>query len=123
MTAGAEWKDLFHAAQRGDVELARFQLESGVDPNFIHPEMQSTVLVEACLAGSREIAHLLLDHGADPTVASAMEETTPLAAAHRAGLDDVVLRLRSLGAREPAPVAQPRGGLLARVRRGFVRRG
>lgn len=115
MTTGAEWKDMFHAAIEGDLEMVRFQLGQGVDVDYAHPEMQSTALVEACLAGHREIAHLLLDHGADPLLASDMEQCTPIEAAKRSGLDDVVLRLRSLGAHEPAPPAAQRRGLFRRL--------
>lgn len=115
MTTGAEWKDMFHAAIEGDLEMVRFQLDQGVDIDYAHPEMQSTALVEACLAGHREIAHLLLDRGADPLLASDMEQCTPIEAARRGGLDDVVLRLRSLGAREPAPVAPGRRSLVRRL--------
>ena len=114
MTSGAEWKDMFHAACEGDLEMVRLQLDQGVDVDFAHPEMQSTALVEACLAGHRAVAHLLLDRGADPTLRSDMEQCTPVEAAARAGLDDVVLRLRSLGAREPVPAARPRS-LLSRL--------
>lgn len=116
MTTGAEWKDMFHAARDGDLEMVRFQLDAGVDVDYAHPEMQSTALVEACLAGHREIAHLLLDRGADPTLASTMEECTPVEAAQRSGLDDVVLRLRSLGAQEPPPAPRPTGRLVRLLR-------
>lgn len=118
MTTGAEWKDMFHAAIEGDLEMVRLQLDQGVDIDYAHPEMQSTALVEACLAGHREIAHLLLDRGADPLLASDMEECTPIEAARRSGLDDVVLRLRSVGAREPAPVAPRRRSLFGRLLAG-----
>lgn len=116
MTSGAEWKDMFHAARDGDVEMVRFQLDAGVDVDYAHPEMQSTALVEACLGGHRDVAHLLLDRGADPMLASDMEECTPIEAARRSGLDDVVLRLRSLGAHEPPPPAQRPGPVVRLLR-------
>lgn len=115
MTTGAEWKDMFHAACGGDVEMVRFQLEQGVDVDYAHPEMQSTALVEACLGGHRDVAHLLLDHGADPSLRSDMEQCTPIEAARSGGLDDVVLRLRAMGVRESAPVVARRRGFLARL--------
>lgn len=125
MTAHGEWKEMFRAAREGDVELVRHHLGQGVDVDHSHPEMQSTALVEACLAGHRDVAHLLLDHGADPHLPSVIEECTPVEAARRGGLDDVVLRLRSLGAQEPAPVVVQRRGLagaLGRLRRRAVGR-
>ena len=108
MSAG-DWKDMFLAACDGDVELVRYHLDRGVDVDFVHAEFQSTVLVAAILVRQDEVADLLLDRGADPTLASDMEECTPIEAARRSGLDDVVLRLRSLGAQEPPPPAKPRG--------------
>jgi uncharacterized protein len=100
MSAG-DWKDMFHAACRGDVELVRHHVEHGVDVDYAHPEFQSTALVASILAGHQEVAHLLLDHGADPALESKLEEQTPLQAARQVGLAGLETRLRSLGVPDP----------------------
>lgn len=100
MSAG-DWKDMFLAACRGDVELVRHHAENGVDVDYAHPEFQSTALVASILAGHQEVAHLLLDHGADPGLESTLEGQVPLEAARQAGLAGVEARLRSLGAPDP----------------------
>jgi hypothetical protein len=38
MPDGGNWKEMFGAAEEGDLELLRYHLERGVDPNFAHPE-------------------------------------------------------------------------------------
>ena len=106
---------MFRAACDGDVGRVRFHLENGVDADHSHPEFQSTVLVASILAGQRQVAHLLLDHGANPLLVSELEGQTPVQAAHQAGFEDVVARLRALGAPDPGPAPQPRGGWLRRL--------
>ena len=54
--SGGEWKDMFAAACRGDVELVRFHVEAGVDVNYAHPEFQETALVAAILANHETVA-------------------------------------------------------------------
>ena len=100
MSAG-DWKDMVHAACDGDLELVRHHLANGVDPDFSHPEYQSTALVAGILAGREEVAHLLLDHGADPALRSELDGLTPVQAAHQAGLSGLEARLRTLGAAYP----------------------
>jgi ankyrin repeat protein len=101
--SGGDFKDLFGAAVRGDEELVRFHLARGVDPDHVHPELQSTALVTCILAGQEGTARLLLAAGADPTLWSALDETTPVGAARRAGLEALVQHLVALGAPDPGP--------------------
>ena len=93
MSAG-DWKDMFRAACVGDVDLVRHHLEHGVDPDFIHPEVQSTALVAAILERHEDVAHLLLDYGADTALMSPLEGQTPLLAAREMRLRTVEDRLR-----------------------------
>lgn len=106
--SGGDWKDMYSAARRGDLELVRFHVAQGVDVDYAHPEFQSTALVASILAGHEEIAHLLLDSGADPLLRSEFDELTPMEAAHREHLTSVQERLSSLGAPAPADVPRPR---------------
>ncbi len=98
-----DWKELFLAACEGDLALLAFHLESGIDPNHVHPEYQSTPLVACLLEGQAEAALLLLDHGADPHQVSPLEAMTPAAAAARSGLSEPLARLLALGAEAPTP--------------------
>jgi uncharacterized protein len=114
--SAGDWKDMFLAACRGDVELVRHHLDTGVDVDHVHPEFQSTALVACILAGREDVAHLLLDHGADPMLESVLERQTPVGAARQAGLAHVEARLRSLGAPDPAPARGSRRGWIAGLR-------
>lgn len=91
--SGGDWKDMFHAALRGDTELVVFHLDRGIDVDHCHPEFQETVLVAAILGGQEDVAHLLLDRGADPELVSPMDRLAPLAAARQVAMDSVVRRL------------------------------
>ncbi len=114
--SGGDWKDMFGAACRGDVELVRHHLAHGVDPDHVHPEVQSTALVAALLAGHADVALLLLDHGADPRHVSPLEGQAPMQAAVEASATSVVERLRGLGVEAPPAVrATRRRSLLRRV--------
>lgn len=83
--SGGDWKEMFGAAVDGDIELLRYHLRSGVDPNYQHPEFMSTPLVASILAGQQEAAALLLDYGADRQLLSETDGMTPLQAARHRG--------------------------------------
>jgi ankyrin repeat protein len=91
--SGGDWKDMFGAAVRGDVELVRFHVAQGIDVNYAHPEFLETALVASILAGHAAVAHVLLDGGADPEMVSPMDALTPLAAARQVGLTEIEQRL------------------------------
>jgi ankyrin repeat protein len=80
MSAG-DWKEMFNAAEAGDLGLLRYHLAAQVDPNYQHPEYMCTPLVACILAGQYDAAALLLQYGADPQLRSEGEAMTPLQAA------------------------------------------
>lgn len=91
--SGGDWKDLYSAASSGDLELVRFHLRGGVDPSYVHPEYQCTVLVAAILNGHEDVVLELLDAGADPAQHSELDDLTPAQAARRHGMVRVEDRL------------------------------
>jgi uncharacterized protein len=91
MSAG-DWKEMFIAAEEGNLPLLRYHLSEKVDPNYQHPEYMCTPLVACILAGQYDAAALLLQMGADPRLRSQGEAMTPLEAArHRR--DPALIRL------------------------------
>jgi len=91
MSSG-DWKEMFSAAEAGDLEFLRYHLCAKVDPNYQHPEYMCTPLVACILAGQYDAAALLLQSGADPQLRSEGEAMTPLeAACHRR--DPALIRL------------------------------
>lgn len=97
--SGGDWKDLYTAAQVGDLPRVRYHLGGGVDPNYQHPEILCTPLVASLVAGHDAVAHCLLDHGASPHLRSVFDDLTPLEAARRHGRTALAQRLQALGAR------------------------
>lgn len=98
-TTGGDWKELVRASTEGDLALIRYHLDTGIDPNFQHPEFMTTPLLEAVKLGQKDAVETLLGHHrsnrADPTVAGDWEGTTPLEEAVNGkfhGVVDVLLR-------------------------------
>jgi len=74
---GGDWKEMFHAIQQGDIDLVDYHLETGVDPNYQHPEFLAAPLVESIRFNQLEITKLLLENGADPTISEIWGKATP----------------------------------------------
>lgn len=80
------------AVQDGDLELARYYIYEGVDVNYEHPEMMTTLLIESVQAGREEMTALLLKHGANPRQRAGFGQKTALETA-KAGKQENILRL------------------------------
>ncbi len=101
---------LIAAALAGEVESAKRLLQAGADPNgYVYRD--ETPLINAAQQGHLDVLNVLIEAGADVslTVATPHHDPggtyrSPLSEAERRGHDNVVRRLRELGAehREPA---------------------
>lgn len=69
---------MFKGIQENDLELVRFYLSSGIDPNYQHPEYLALPLCESIRYGHLEIAKLLLEYGADPKIREMESNSNPL---------------------------------------------
>lgn len=67
---GYDWNSpstpLMAAAKSGNLNLVRFLLENGADPNYRINELDSPPLQDALIQNHYDIAELLLQHGANP---------------------------------------------------------
>lgn len=68
MPVGGDWKDLFAAVQRGDLDTVRYYILMGIDPNYQHPEYLTSPIIESFREGQLEIAEYLLKNGATANV-------------------------------------------------------
>ncbi len=96
--SGGDWKEMYVGVLRGDAVLVQHHIESGVDPNYQHPEILCTPLVASIIEGHDEIALYLLEHGADPQLESHFNQLTPIQAARRYKRSEVLARLIALEA-------------------------
>ncbi len=79
--SGGDWKELYLSAQNGNLELVKCHIDTGIDPNYQHPEFMTTPLIASIEAGHYEIAKYLLENGADPTIKEHYGHDTPLSMA------------------------------------------
>lgn len=77
--SGGDWKTMFKAIQDNDLELVRFYLRLGMDPNYQHPEVLALPLSECIRYNHLEIAELLLEKGAKTSITETETRLTPIA--------------------------------------------
>lgn len=95
---GGDWKEMFHAAQKGDLELVKYHIKNGIDPNYQHPEYLTSVLIEAAGLGQVEVVRYLLENGADIHAKAVMGGETAMEAARIFKRKEVIRVLKaSLG--------------------------
>ncbi|MDM7941394.1 MAG: ankyrin repeat domain-containing protein [Hydrogenophaga sp.] len=113
--SGGNWKEMYAAAEGGDLALVEYHVKRGVDVNYAHPEFLSTPLVATILARQEEVARFLLESGADPRLHSEFDAMTPVEAARHVGLAGLEAWLVQLGATPAPPMQQQRRGWLGRL--------
>ena len=76
--SGGNWKEMFDAVQKGDIELVDYYLRIGIDPNYQHPEYMASALIESIRFNHLNISKLLLENGANPKIIEVLTGETPL---------------------------------------------
>ena len=79
--SGGDWKAMFKAVQDGDYELVSYYLQTGIDPNYQHPEFMALPLVESIRYRHIAITKQLLEAGADPSIKEVLEGETAFSVA------------------------------------------
>ena len=79
--AAGDWKELYLSAENGNLELVKYHISMGVDPNYQHPEFMTTPLIVSIEQQHIEIAQFLLENGADPSIKEVFGKHTPLSMA------------------------------------------
>lgn len=106
-SAGGDWKDMYYAAERGDVACVAYHLHQGVDADYQHPEAMMSALVIATLQGQTTVVQLLLAHGADPNLPAQLGHLTPLQAAQQSDHTELKKLLQDFGACDtPQPTSR-----------------
>ena len=81
--AAGDWKDLLYACQNGDLELVKYHIKGGVNPNYQHPELLTTPLIASIENANADITKFLLENGADPHLKAGFSTDTPMLVAKR----------------------------------------
>lgn len=79
--SGGDWKDMFKAIQDGNIDFVRYYLKIGIDPNYQHPEILASPLVESIRFDHLEITKLILENGGDPKIKEVWGGDTALSVA------------------------------------------
>lgn len=96
---GGDWKDFFHAIQKDNIELVKYHIRTGIDPNYQHPEYMTAPLMECIRYDRLDIAQFLLENGADVNAKEHGGKTTALSIAQMYGKKEAVELLRKFGAK------------------------
>lgn len=99
--AGGDWKEMFTAAQKGDAPLVEYYLQQGIDPDYQHPEVLTTVLIEAANLGQLEVVKVLVEGGANASIKSELDGWDALEIARIHRHKEVVAYLEQLLGVEP----------------------
>ncbi len=43
--AGGDWKEMLYASESGDLELVKYHIRMGINPNYLHPEFLTVPLL------------------------------------------------------------------------------
>ncbi len=93
--SGGDWKDMVRAIQNGKIEIVKYHIANGIDPNYEHPELYTTPLIESILRDDLEITAYLLENGADPKLKSGFNLEEPLGIAKRLKNKEMMKLLKS----------------------------
>ncbi|MNK01244.1 Ankyrin repeats (3 copies) [compost metagenome] len=98
--AAGDWKEMYLAASNGDLELVKYHIKNGSNPNYQHPEILCTPLVASIISGHNDISKFLLAHGADPALLSEFDNLTPIEAAKLYKRNEILKILKELSPRK-----------------------
>lgn len=93
--SGGDWKEMLVAVQNGNLELVKYHIEHGIDPNYQHPELMTTPLIESIECQQLEIAAYLLENGSDPTLRAWLSEDSPLRMAKKSKNKEMIRLVKS----------------------------
>lgn len=88
--AGGDWKEMLMAVHEDNINLVKYHIGNGIDPNYQHPELLTTPLIDSIAYNRYEITKYLLENGADPCLRAGFSEETPLIAAKRVQNKEII---------------------------------
>lgn len=94
MSAG-DWKDMLIAIQKGNMDIVKYHIKNGINPNYQHPEFCTTPLVESIEHERIEIAKYLLNKGADPSLKVGISNDSPLSIAKKTKNKELIALIRN----------------------------
>ena len=92
--AAGDWKDMFQAIQNGNLALVKYHIQKGVNPNYQHPELLTTPLIESIENRNTEITKYLLESGAAPHLKAGFSTDTPMKVAKSMKNKDAITLLK-----------------------------
>ncbi len=93
--SGGDWKDMLIAVYNGDIDIVKYHIKNGINPNYQHPELLTTPLIVSLEVENYQIAKYLLNNGADPKLAAGFSNDTPLSVAKKTKNTELIQLVRS----------------------------
>ncbi len=93
--SGGDWKRMLSAIHENDLEQVKYYIHEGIDPNYQHPEVMVTPLIESIAYERYEIAQFLLENGASPTLRAGFGSENPLNTARKVKNKDLINLIKS----------------------------
>ena len=93
--AAGDWKDMLSAIHEGNIDLVKYHINNGVNPNYQHPEFLTTPLIESIASEKYEIAKFLLENGADPGLKAGFSTDSPISVAKKTKNKEIIQLLKS----------------------------
>lgn len=95
--SGGDWKAMFQAIEQNDIELVRYYLKIGIDPNYQHPEFLALPLSECIRLNHFEIIKVLIEFGVKADIKEMESGLSSLELAVKLKKKEMVELLRTLG--------------------------
>lgn len=93
--AAGDWKAMLTAIENNELDFVKYYIKEGVNPNYQHPELLTTPLIESIAFGRYEIAKYLLEVGADPELKAGFSQDSPLKMAKKSGNKELIRLIKN----------------------------
>lgn len=94
--SGGDWKAMFQGIEQNDIELVKYYLKIGIDPNYQHPEFLALPLSECIRLDRIEIIKVLIEFRVKTDIVELESGLTSLDLAKKLKKKDIVELLYSV---------------------------
>ena len=94
--SGGDWKAMFQGIEQNDIELVKYYLKIGIDPNYQHPEFLALPLSECIRYNYIEMVKVLIDFGVNSNIKEMESGLTSMELAKKLKRKEIIGLLNSV---------------------------